>query len=152
MTQAKKNQVSIGVFGVIFDERKRVLLCHRRDYDLWNLPGGGLEAGESPHDALKREVFEETGLEVRSAKIVGVYTKPEQAEIVFSFTCSVAEGKIVLNDEADKIAYFEIEALPANTSPKQIERIKDALLNSREVIFKTQTGKSSIELIKEGKL
>ena len=72
--------------------------------------------------------------------------------MAFSFLCKVKSGKITLNDEADKIEYFEINKLPTNTVPKQVERIKDALLNSNEVIFKTQTGKSSIELVKEGKL
>jgi len=47
---------SIGVFGIIFDVEGRVLLCHRRDYDLWNLPGGGLETGEAPWEGLIREV------------------------------------------------------------------------------------------------
>ena len=51
---------TIGVFGIITDERDRVLLCHRRDFDLWNLPGGRVEAGESPWSALVREVEEET--------------------------------------------------------------------------------------------
>lgn len=39
---------SIGAFAVIFDDRQRVLLCHRRDMDAWNLPGGGVESGELP--------------------------------------------------------------------------------------------------------
>lgn len=55
-----KAQFIIGSFGVIFDEQKRVLLVHRCDYDLWNLPGGTLEDFESPADAVKREVKEET--------------------------------------------------------------------------------------------
>src|SRR5438132_1020880 len=42
----------IGAFAVILDEQQRVLLCHRRDYDLWNLPGGRVESGESPWDAV----------------------------------------------------------------------------------------------------
>ena len=54
-----KSQFTIGIFGIIFDEQKRVLLCHRRDYDLWNLSGGGLESGESPWEGLKREVRED---------------------------------------------------------------------------------------------
>ena len=57
-----------------------------------------------------------------------------------------------MNDEADKIEYFEVDKLPPNSVPKQVERIKDALSNPGEVIFKTQSGKSAIELIKEGKL
>lgn len=55
----------IGVFGIIIDEQNRVLLCHRRDYDLWNLPGGGLEKNEAPWEGVVREVKEETGLRVK---------------------------------------------------------------------------------------
>jgi 8-oxo-dGTP pyrophosphatase MutT (NUDIX family) len=54
---------SLGAFAIIFDEQNRVLLSHRRDMDLWNLPGGGVESGELPTEAVIREVKEETGLE-----------------------------------------------------------------------------------------
>lgn len=145
-------QFTIGVFGIIFDDRKRVLLCHRRDYDLWNLPGGGLEHGESPWDGVKREVAEETGLTVKVARIGGIYSKPDKNELVFSFLCEVTSGQSRLSDEADKIEYFEIDKIPHNTSPKQVERIRDAAQNPGELVFKIQTGKSSIELVKEGKL
>lgn len=111
-----------------------------------------MENGESPWDSLKREVREETGLEVEMSKLTGVYSKPDKNEIVFSFICKNVRGKITLNDEADKIEFFEIDKLPPNTSPKQVERIRDAITNDGETIFKVQTGKSSIELIKEGKL
>jgi ADP-ribose pyrophosphatase YjhB (NUDIX family) len=147
-----KSQFTIGIFGIIFDDKQRVLLCHRRDYDLWNLPGGGMENGESPWVGLKREVTEETGLNVEITKLAGVYSKPDKNEIVFSFICKTVGGKITLNDEADKIEYFEIDKIPSNTSPNQVERIRDAIKNIGSAIFKIQTGKSSIELIKEGKL
>ena len=55
---------TIGTFAIIFDDQGRVLLCHRRDLDVWNLPGGGLESGELPTEAVLREVKEETGLKV----------------------------------------------------------------------------------------
>lgn len=147
-----KTQFIIGAFGIIFDEQKRVLLVHRRDYDLWNLPGGTLEDFESPKNAVIREVREETGLEVEVFKLLGVYNKENKNDIAFSFLCKVIGGEITLNDEADKIEYFEVDKLPPNSVPKQVERIKDALSNPGEVIFKTQSGKSAIELIKEGKL
>ena len=147
-----KTQFTIGVFGIIFNEQNQVLLCHRQDYDLWNLPGGGMEANESPIECLKRELKEELRVDIEVLKLVGVYTKPEQTEIVFSFVCQLLGQEIILNNEADKYAYFAIDQLPPNVSPKQVGRIKDALENSGEVIFKTQMGKSSIELIKEGKL
>ncbi len=147
-----KTQFIIGVFGIIFNDQNQVLLCHRQDYDLWNLPGGAMEAGESPVECLKRELKEELGVEVSGLKLIGVYSKPEQTEIVFSFVCQMLDQEIKLNNEADKYAYFGIDQLPPNVSLKQVTRIKDALGNSSEVIFKTQIGRSSIELIKEGKL
>ena len=147
-----KAQFTIGAFGIIFDEQKRVLLVHRRDYDLWNLPGGTLEDFESPVNAVKREVREETGLEIEVSKLLGVYNKENKNDMAFSFLCKVVSGEITLNDEADKIEYFDVNKLPSNTVPKQVERIMDALSSPSEVIFKTQTGKSAIELVKEGKL
>jgi len=147
-----KTQFIIGAFGIIFDEQKRILLVHRRDYDLWNLPGGGLEDFESPTNAVKREVKEETGLEVEIFRLLGVYNKKNKNSMAFTFLCKVVGGKITLNDEAERIEYFEIDKLPENTIPKHVERIKDALLNQNEIIFKTQTGKSAIELVNEGKL
>ena len=147
-----KSQFTIGVFGMVFDEQNRVLLCHRKDHDLWNLPGGALESGEAPWNGVRREVKEETGLDVEVTKLVGVYSKPEKDDMVFSFVCKIKGGQITLNDEADQIEYFEIDKLPTNTVPKQVERIKDFLETSDEVTLKIQTGKSTIELLKEGKL
>ena len=147
-----KTQFTIGVFGMIFDEYGRVLLCHRKDYDLWNLPGGALESGEAPWDGVKREVEEETGLIVDVSKLAGVYSKPDKNDIAFSFLCTKVGGEITLNDEADRIEYFEVDKLPSNTVPKQVERIKDFIQNSEMVFLKAQTGKSSIELAKEHKL
>lgn len=66
---------SIGAFAVIFDEHSRVLLCHRRDLDVWNLPGGGVESGELSTEAVIRETKEETGLDVVVERLVGVYGK-----------------------------------------------------------------------------
>lgn len=144
--------LSIGVFGIITDSDERVLLCHRNDHDLWNLPGGGVLAGESPWDALAREIKEETGLEARPVHLTGVYSKPDKNEIVLSFVCQITGGEITLTDEADKIKYFEVSQIPKNTSPKQVERIKDYLSDKNKTNFRVQTGPSLIDLIKEGKL
>ncbi|KKQ55799.1 MAG: NUDIX hydrolase [Parcubacteria group bacterium GW2011_GWA2_38_13] len=142
----------IGVFGIIFDGRKKVLLCHRLDYDLWNLPCGGLEPGEAPWQGVIREVKEEVGLDVETEQLAGVYSKPEENEIVFSFVCKITGGKISTSDEADLIKYFSFEELPKNMSLKQKERIKDALLEKEETILKIQVEPSSIDLIKQGKM
>ncbi|MCX6807584.1 MAG: NUDIX domain-containing protein [Patescibacteria group bacterium] len=143
---------TIGAFAIILDNQKKVLFCHRRDYDLWNLPGGRVESGESPWEAVIREVKEETGLDVEVKRLVGIYTKPKEDDVVFSFLCDVIGGKITLNDEADHIEYFAFDDIPKNSVPKQVERIRDALSNKRKLIMKAQFGKRVIDLIKEGKL
>lgn len=142
----------IGVFGIVTDERDRVLLCHRRDFDLWNLPGGGVEAGESPWDALVREIEEETGLEAAPVHLSGVYSKPDSHEIVFSFFCRVTGGAIRLTDEADRIEYFPLDRIPKNTVPKQVERIEDFFSDRTGTHYRVQTGPGAIESIKRGKL
>ena len=46
---------TVGSFAVIFDKEDRVLLSHRTDLDIWNLPGGGVENGELPNETAIRE-------------------------------------------------------------------------------------------------
>lgn len=138
----------IGIFAIIFNKKKEVLLCHRRDCDLWNLPGGGLEENESPWDGIIREIEEETGFKAEIKNLIGIYHKPAKNELVFSFLCSIIEGKITLNDEADEISFFSYLKLPKNISQKHKERIGDALINSNEIILKSQCTPDYIDLKK----
>jgi ADP-ribose pyrophosphatase YjhB (NUDIX family) len=55
----------------------------------WTTPGGRVELGESPLDALKREVLEESGLDVVVDELVGVYSKPYKDDIVLFFRARV---------------------------------------------------------------
>ena len=146
------SRFTIGAFAIILDEQQHVLLCHRRDHDLWNLPGGRVESGETPWEAVVREVREELGLQVAIRGLAGVYSKPERDEVVFSFLCTVLDGAPTVTDEADQSAYFAADEIPHNTPPKQVERIRDALKAAPGVVLKTQLGPASIELLKQGKL
>lgn len=120
-------RVVLGAFAVIVDASGRVLLSHRRDMDLWNMPGGLVEGGETPWAAVVREVAEETGLQVTADSLSGVYCKTDLADVVFVFRCTIHAGRLQPTSEADRHAYFPLADLPVNTSRKQIPRLRDAL-------------------------
>jgi ADP-ribose pyrophosphatase YjhB (NUDIX family) len=140
---------SIGAFAVIFDGQRHVLLCHRRDMDVWNLPGGRVESGELPTEAVVRETREETGLEVTVERLVGVCGKEEKDELVFAFLCRVVGGELGLSDEDDACEFFDVDAIPCNTSPKQVERIRYALEDRRQPVFCRQGGPTTRELVRQ---
>jgi 8-oxo-dGTP diphosphatase len=132
----------IAVSAVICD-RGKVLLAHRRDIDWWNLPGGGMEPGETVDEALVREVFEETGLEVKIERLVGVYSKPQKHEVVLTFRCYVTAGTAIETEETRACCYFAPEHLPSNTLPKHRQRIEDALLNQPGAVLRAQRSSSA---------
>ncbi|MBP2340268.1 8-oxo-dGTP pyrophosphatase MutT (NUDIX family) [Saccharothrix coeruleofusca] len=70
------NSVVPSVTCAIRDDDGRILLIHKVDNDLWALPGGGHDPGESIIDTVVREVREETGLDVQVTSLVGTYTDP----------------------------------------------------------------------------
>jgi ADP-ribose pyrophosphatase YjhB (NUDIX family) len=72
----KANSVVPSTTVAVRDDAGRLLLIHKVDNDLWALPGGGMDLGESIADAAVREVAEETGLTVELTGLVGIYTDP----------------------------------------------------------------------------
>jgi ADP-ribose pyrophosphatase YjhB (NUDIX family) len=73
----KANSVVPSVTAVVRDDAGRILLIHKTDNDLWAVPGGGHDIGESVGDTVVREVLEETGITVEIDNIVGLYTDPQ---------------------------------------------------------------------------
>ena len=120
---------TLGVFAAITDEEARIL-CVRMNYAsrAWTTPGGRVELGESPLDALKREVLEESGLEVVVDELVGVYSKPLKDDIVLFFRARVVgQNPWQPNDEIAQIGYFGRDDLPAPMGHVARTRIIDAL-------------------------
>jgi 8-oxo-dGTP diphosphatase len=65
-----------GVAAIVFDRNRRMLLLRRHVGGGWAPPSGRVEPGETVEAALRRELLEETGLEVGIDRVVGVYSEP----------------------------------------------------------------------------
>ena len=116
-----------------------LLLQRRSDNQLWGLPGGSVEPGESVSQAVVREVREETGLEVTPVRLVGVYSAPENDQIVTypdgnvihyvstSFECRIVGGTLACGTESLELGWFDPDRLPAELVPMHRIRIFDAL-------------------------
>lgn len=115
--------------AVITDGRGRVLLLkHRfRPGTGWGMPGGFMETGEQPEEALRRELREEVGLEVEKVKLLATraFQKPRQVELVF--TAQALGDPEQLNYEIQKAAWFLPNELPQELPGDQAQLIKRAL-------------------------
>jgi ADP-ribose pyrophosphatase YjhB (NUDIX family) len=105
-----------GAEAVCFDERGRVLLG-RRAFDpgrgLWDLPGGFLHEDEHPIEALRREVREETALELATLEFLGFWLEPYDGRIVLCLTWTArVTGEPRAGDDLVELAWFESADLP----------------------------------------
>src|SRR5687768_8972457 len=110
-----------GVTAIVRNEAGEVLLQRRREDGRWGLPGGSVEPGEAPAQALVREVFEETGLRVRPERILGVFGGNERFRIryrngdvveytIVTFECRVVAGGLEPQDgESLELRFFPPE-------------------------------------------
>lgn len=112
-----------GVRAIIRDESGAVLLQLRSDFRIWGLPAGGMELGESVHDALRREVFEETSLTVLKARPFGIYTNPantitypngdQSQPYTTAFLVDEWSGTVTPDgDESLDLRFFPLDQLP----------------------------------------
>lgn len=110
---------TFGVVAAIEDEQGRVL-CVRRSYGdhAWTLPGGGMEPGGTPIEALKREVREESGYEVEVGTLVGVYSMPWKDDVVLCLRATIVGHRPWnANNEIAEVGFFSLDHLPRPFSP-----------------------------------
>jgi len=103
---------------VVNDDRKVLLLNHvLRPHSGWGFPGGFLDADESASDAIKREVKEETGIELSNLKLYRILTNRTHVEIIFSAR-PIGEPK-VLSSEIYELGWYGVDSFPDGTTIAQ---------------------------------
>ncbi|WP_088104915.1 NUDIX hydrolase [Halalkalibacter urbisdiaboli] len=112
---------------IIQDDVGRILLQHRTDTNNWGLPGGFMEIGETIEETAKREVFEETGLTVKSLNLFHVFSGEmfyyqypngdEVYNVIISYVTTDYEGKLTKDEESYDLQFFERECLPKQMIP-----------------------------------
>jgi 8-oxo-dGTP diphosphatase len=104
---------ALTVDAVVTDPRHGVVLIRRRNPPFagcWALPGGFVDVGEACEDACRREVREETGLEVAISGLLGVWSRadrdPRGHTVSAVYLCRVVRGSVAGADDAAEAAWF----------------------------------------------
>ncbi|MDJ1475275.1 NUDIX hydrolase [Bacillus sp. LS15-K4] len=117
-----------GVAVAVFNEQGQILLQQRRS-GIWAVPGGFIELGESTEEAGRREVLEETGIEIGSLQLINVFSGKEFFvklpngdefyPITIAYLCKDITGGTLKADgfESLYVQFFDLNALPENISP-----------------------------------
>ncbi len=130
----KQELIITAARAVIRDQEGRILFIRRRDNGLWAMPAGGQELGESILDCLKREVKEESGLDVILATPMAIYSQvsivtvsgdPYQFFLV-QFLVDEWSGELVTEtDETVDARFLDLDELPENIPDSYHEVLKD---------------------------
>ncbi|CAN5654383.1 NUDIX domain-containing protein [soil metagenome] len=118
---------TVSAAAIITNEDGKVLLLDHvlRTASGWGFPGGFLEMGEQAENALKREIREETGLELKDVKLIRVRTINRHIEILFR---AKATGKAeVKSSEIKDVVWFNVDEIPENMSQTQKSIIRKLL-------------------------
>jgi ADP-ribose pyrophosphatase YjhB (NUDIX family) len=122
------------VTAIVPNQNRTILMVHKTDNDLWALPGGGMDVGESMADAVVREVKAETGIDVEVIGLVGIYSNPNHViayddgevrqQCSICFTTRMLGGQLATSSETKEVRFVDPGDLDAlNIHPSMRLRI-----------------------------
>ncbi len=128
-----QNKFTASVVAIVTNDNKEVLVLDHliRPGASWGLPGGFLEPNENPFDGIKREIFEETGLEIENIELLRVRTIRKHIEILFR---ADGFGKAEIKSrEIKDLGWFGLDNLHPKMSEVQIKLIREFLADKNSV-------------------
>src|SRR3990172_6263969 len=101
------------VAALIFDDQGRILLFRHtyRKFE-WGIPAGSLEHREQPADAVVREFYEETGMQIVIERLLRVVSAKEDHHLTVIYLCKMMSGEFKPSHEISEMKYFEPDNLP----------------------------------------
>jgi ADP-ribose pyrophosphatase YjhB (NUDIX family) len=126
----------IDVRGVVMKDDKLLLVREKKD-NLWTLPGGWADPFETPSENIEREVFEESGYQVKATRLLAVYDRNKHGHRPFYpnyvykmfFLCEIIGGESKTSMETSEVVFFDVTNLPelsvARVTAKQIHRMME---------------------------
>jgi len=117
----------VGVTGIIFNSKNEVLLFkHTYRTHAWSLPGGYMKSGEHPHEALEREIEEESGFVISADLPLKIKTDRESPRLEVSYIGILIGGEFRQSDEVSEYGFFAQDKLPL-LRQNQVILINEAL-------------------------
>lgn len=135
MTRGK----TLGVRGLVLNDKGHVLLIEHTYVEGWWLPGGGVDAAETAHDAVSRELREEAGVNpLEIPKLLSVHSNERffPGDHVLLFRIDQWEPcPMTSHAEIKNVDFFDPEKLPENTNGGSLRRIQEALMGFPADVF-----------------
>jgi 8-oxo-dGTP diphosphatase len=131
---------SVAVAGIVIDDQGRALLIQRPENGRWEPPGGVLELGETFHEGIRREVKEETGLDVEPDKLTGVYKNMARGVVALAFRCHILGGQLTTNSEAKAFRWATADEVPTLTTEVFAHRVLDAYRDDAPPVLREHDG------------
>ena len=131
---------SVSVAAVVTDDHDRILVIQRRDNGAWQMPGGVLELDESPGAGVRREVQEETGVDIEPERLTGVYKNMKLGVVALVFRARLVAGTPTPTDESAAVDWWTAERVNKEMDSVFAVRILDALRDDPTPAVRTHDG------------
>ncbi|WP_433269644.1 NUDIX hydrolase [Actinosynnema sp. CS-041913] len=144
----RATNIVVAVTAFVLDDSGRLLMIRRTDNDLYSIPGGAQDVGETIGHTVVREVKEETGFDVEPTDLIGVYSDPAHVisytdgevrqEFSICFRARLVGGELRTSSESSEVHWVDREALAAlNVHPSIRLRIEHGFENRATPYFAT---------------
>ena len=122
---------TVTIDAVIIKDQKVLLIKRGKEPDkgLWGVPGGYVDWDETLEGTVKREVKEETNLDVKKLKLIGISSSPKRhpKQVINIVYLATADGDAIHGDDAQDLKWFDLDKLPPKMALDHKQNIIDAL-------------------------